>query len=157
MHTHLLEEHNHYLCRTLYCTSVFRTMAECDKHFKDVHDASDVLNLTCGECGKVFIRRGHLEEHMLSHVAESERDVFSSPEPGCKSEFAHEHDLQCYMKGHEQEGWKCLQCNFVTAEKHNLKQHIVQQHEQPSLPCRAGCFQKFKTRDAHLRHEKTHK
>ncbi len=90
---HLLEDHNRYLCRMLYCTSVFRTMAECDKHFKDVHDASDMHDLMCGECGKVFIRRGHLEEHMLIHVAESECDVFSCPEPGCKSEFAREHDL----------------------------------------------------------------
>ncbi len=100
-------------------------MTECDKHFKDVHDASNILDLTCGECGKVFIRRGHLEEHMLIHVTKSEREVFSCPEPSCKSKFARECNLQHHMKGHAEEGWKCPQCDFVTAEKHNLKQHIV--------------------------------
>ncbi len=154
VHTHLLEVHNRYLCKTLYCTAIFKSAAQCESHYNNVHATGEDEAFKYVTCGKTFSRRAHLRKHALKHVSEEERKFYECPEEDCTLSFSRERDLARHVKSHSESEWRCHLCEFVTKEKCTLQQHVTQQHEEPKIPCHAGCTQKFKTYDAHLRHER---
>ncbi len=151
--THLLEVHNRYLCKMSYCTAIFKSAAQCKSHYNDVHTTGEDEAFKCITC-KTFSRRAHLRKHALKHVSEEEREFYECPEEDCTLSFSRKRDLARHVKSHSESEWHCHLCEFVTNEKHTLWQHVTQQHEEPKIPCRAGCTQKFKTYDACLHHER---
>ncbi len=151
--THLLEVHDRYLCKMSYCTAIFKSAAQCESHYKDVHATGEDEAFKCDTCGKTFSGRAHLCKHALKHVSEEQREFYECPEEDCMLSFSRERDLTRHVKSHSESEWHCHLCEFVTNEKCTLRQHVTQQHEEPKIPCRVGCTQKFKTYDAHLRHE----
>ncbi len=153
VHTHLLEVHNCYLCKTSYCTALFKSAVRCESHYNDMHATGEDEAFKCDTCGKTFSRRVHLREHALKHVSEEEREFHECPEEGCMLSFSGKHDLACHVKSHSESVWSCHLCEFVTNEKRTLRQHVTQQHEEPKIPCHMRCTQKFKTYDACLCHE----
>ncbi len=152
--THLLEVHDHYLCKTSYCTALFKSAVQCESHYNDVHATGEDKAFKCDTCSKTFSRRAHLQEHALKHVSEEEREFYECPEEDCTLSFLREHDLAHHAKSHSESVWSCHLCEFVINEKCTLRKYVTQQHEEPKIPCCAGCTQKFKMYDACLCHER---
>ncbi|CAC5358661.1 KRAB [Mytilus coruscus] len=74
----------------------------------------------CGECGKIFQMKHHLQTHMKVHIPEKS---FSCDK--CHKKFTLSHHLQQHIRVHTGERpYKCEVCEKAFISSSNLKRHL---------------------------------
>lgn len=106
----------------------------------------------CKNCGKPFISRGNLHDHVSTY---HENKKFKCSK--CKSSFRYMKKLKQHVKKtHAEKKHKCKQCKAAFFAPYKLAEHVKAQHENLRWYCSVpGCSQKTLQRTSaadHLRH-----
>lgn len=92
---------------------------------------SSVRPHICGICGKGFVHKSYLMEHMSYHTGERQFQCYH-----CGNRFQAQSALVKHMKRHTStKDFACNNCPKAFAVKTDLKSHIRLVHEKPQVPC----------------------
>ena len=85
----------------------------------------------CGICGKGFVHKSYLMEHMSYHTGERQFQCYH-----CGNRFQAQSALVKHMKRHTTtKDFACNNCPKAFAVKTDLKSHIRLVHEKPQVSC----------------------
>ena len=92
---------------------------------------SSVRPHICGICGKGFVHKSYLMEHMSYHTGERQFQCYH-----CGNRFQAQSALVKHMKRHTaSKDFACNNCPKAFAVKTDLKSHIRLVHEKPQASC----------------------
>lgn len=109
------------------------------------------------ECGKSFLRKGHLHRHELTaHLKERQ---FVCEKEGCNAAFALKHHLTRHAKLHDNpKPFECTWplCGKAFAKHEQLRMHTCSEHTGEALFKCDKCSEnvEFKTKSEYKKHEK---
>jgi KRAB domain-containing zinc finger protein len=140
-------------CDTL-CESV-RAMLE---HKKNHHSSA-----SCHLCGKVFVEKGHLENHLMRHGIgkdgknhQNERDFMCEI---CSKTFTRKNYLVIHMKNHAEKSIKCTVCSKMFRWNSALQAHLTAAHgmgpKEGACTCEF-CGRQFQDKSNYRQHRYTH-
>lgn len=140
-------------CDTL-CESV-RAMLE---HKKNHHSSA-----SCHLCGKVFVEKGHLENHLMRHGIgkdgknhQNERDFMCEI---CSKTFTRKNYLVIHMKNHAEKSIKCTVCAKMFRWNSALQAHLTAAHgmgpKEGACTCEF-CGRQFQDKSNYRQHRYTH-
>ena len=140
-------------CDTL-CESV-RAMLE---HKKNHHSSA-----SCHLCGKVFVEKGHLENHLMRHGIGkdgknhlNERDFMCEI---CSKTFTRKNYLVIHMKNHAEKSIKCTVCSKMFRWNSALQAHLTAAHgmgpKEGACTCEF-CGRQFQDKSNYRQHRYTH-
>ena len=140
-------------CDTL-CESV-RAMLD---HKKNHHSSA-----SCHLCGKVFVEKGHLENHLMRHGIgkdgknhENERDFMCEI---CSKTFTRKNYLVIHMKNHADKSIKCTVCSKMFRWNSALQAHLTAAHgmgpKEGACTCEF-CGRQFQDKSNYRQHRYTH-
>ena len=131
------------VCSKGFMTSYMRT-----RHKQQCHNTERPFK--CEFCSKRFKVRNAMTTHMKTHTSEK-----NLPCPVCNKMYALSRDLLRHMKTHtDDRPFQCQYCQKSYKQKSTLTTHI-QKHFVGSFACQF-CPLKFRTPQAHGRHESEH-
>ncbi|XP_067875093.1 zinc finger and BTB domain-containing protein 1-like [Heterodontus francisci] len=105
----------------------------------------------CAVCGKGFLQRGHLTEHMATH---NKAKQFSCQV--CGREFLRERELRLHVAMHTGDArYECQVCGRGSYRKHNHLRHMACHLSQGQAICQV-CFEIFRNEADLERHLEIH-
>jgi hypothetical protein len=129
------------------CSRYFLTEAERKEHIASVHENYPVRSeATCLYCNKICSDKYVLNTHIIYHHSVVKiRCKFY----GCYQYFhtqpqADTHFEQQHQKIEASKKFQCSNCNYRSADKGFLEQHISRTHGDKILPC-PNCSKRFST------------
>ncbi|XP_063899708.1 myoneurin [Helicoverpa armigera] len=84
-----------YVCRYPECGWAFRSASKLVRHARR---HTDERKHACGTCGRAFLRREHLREHLARHHLPAARAPRLCTHPGCEQSFTNMSSLYMHMK-----------------------------------------------------------
>ncbi|XP_048378606.2 zinc finger and BTB domain-containing protein 1-like [Stegostoma tigrinum] len=104
---------------------------------------------TCQVCGKGFLQRGHLTEHVASHASKFPCRI-------CGQEFPQERELRLHAASHAGDTrYACWMCGQGSRRKHGHLRHMVGHLSPGQVLCRV-CFEIFRGAPELQRHLESH-
>merc|ERR1719234_2054377 len=111
------------------CSQSFNQARDLKTHTMQRH--SSVRPHICGICGKGFVHKSYLMEHMSYHTGERQFQCYH-----CGNRFQAQSALVKHMKRHTaSKDFACNNCSKAFAVKTDLKSHIRLVHEKPQASC----------------------
>jgi len=111
------------------CSQSFNQARDLKTHTMQRH--SSVRPHICGICGKGFVHKSYLMEHMSYHTGERQFQCYH-----CGNRFQAQSALVKHMKRHTaSKDFACNNCPKAFAVKTDLKSHIRLVHEKPQASC----------------------
>lgn len=111
------------------CSQSFNQARDLKTHTMQRH--SSVRPHICGICGKGFVHKSYLMEHMSYHTGERQFQCYH-----CGNRFQAQSALVKHMKRHTaSKDFACNNCPKAFAVKTDLKSHIRLVHEKPQMCC----------------------
>ncbi|OAF66214.1 hypothetical protein A3Q56_06049 [Intoshia linei] len=140
---HQYQETDIKICKI--CNLKFRKRLDLQCHVKNAHSEEKPFN--CTFCGKKFITRSRLTEHIRSHTGEK---PFKCTE--CSWAFASASNLKQHIKCHKGfKPYKCQHCHLSFSTRGNLKQHMHCHTGEKPFACEV-CTRKFRRRRHVVQH-----
>jgi KRAB domain-containing zinc finger protein len=145
---------NAFKCK-FHCRKYFLTEAHCEEHIASAHKRPMRAEVTCLYCNKICIDKHVLNSHIhRNHSAVKILCKFL----GCGQYFhtqteANKHFELQHKKMEENKKYRCLKCNFRSAYKDDVKNHISRMHGEKILPCPncSKCFSSSYTLKFHIK------
>ena len=111
------------------CSQSFNQARDLKTHTMQRH--SSERPHVCGICGKGFVHKSYLMEHMSYHTGERQYQCYH-----CGNRFQAQSALVKHMKRHTaSKDFVCNNCPKAFAVKTDLKSHIRLVHEKPQVSC----------------------
>ena len=124
--------------------------SEVQQEIHEISSASE--DLLCSECGKVFISKYSMENHVYyCH----QKQYIPYPCPVCKKEFKLKPELNKHMKIHGPRSHSCTLCPKAFKTKLNLNAHKKLHNNERKFEC-SVCFKRFKVKGNLEKHSKLH-
>ena len=156
--------------RHLYTTHKIEREVECDKCStlcKSVqalldHKKSQHVAATCPQCGKVFVEKGHLENHLQGCCERQARGSdladFNFMCAHCPKTFSRKCYLDIHMTKHSEKTLKCPICEKMYRWKSGLQCHLAASHgmgPKDAFTCEF-CDKTFCDKSNYKQHRYTH-
>lgn len=91
-----------------------------------VAEASSTGQFPCSECGHVFTRRHHYDDHVRTHTGER---PFACTHDGCDKRFSRANGLTRHQETHRNAAtFQCPHCSSTFSRQDHWKRHGKQQH-----------------------------
>ncbi|XP_063705115.1 zinc finger protein 384-like [Culicoides brevitarsis] len=112
--------------------------------------------VSCDKCGKPFVNRFNLENHMVSAHGQHEETNSVFRCRICEKQFASRNDLAEHMQAHQTQERLCETCGKAFPSANALKVH-VRSHGAQNFPCLAeGCDKSFRSQVQLTQHAQVH-
>lgn len=126
------KRHRDYVCKEENCETKCPNWTSLRKHMKLIHPKGFI----CDFCQKTFKCKLTLEDHVMTHFSETDRDVFKCTYDGCSRVYFYKRNLKQHVKTfHEGKRFKCdvENCGKTFATKAKLQNHCVLLHTNPKI------------------------
>ena len=133
INNHHKGSHGKCYCNT--CGKACNTPRMLSRH---MYSHKEDLPYPCDDCEKHFAFSGQLKQHRFKH-----RTVAAFPCTQCEKRFMREGELVKHIKVHENIDRKCDNCDYVTKDPRNLKQHAKIHTDDFPYSC-ALCLKPFR-------------
>lgn len=142
--------------KTFFCKLCSYSVNRCDsmtKHIARVHSKGRVIpEHQCEVCGKVFIEKTYLRNHMVSHNKERQYKCHV-----CGQDFHRQASLKRHTQGHsDSKQFSCTLCDYQTNRKNLIYRHVDMHKSGRAYSC-VICKTQFFTQFAFRSHMFTHK
>lgn len=141
---HMPEENREaYPCQ--FCDKRFKHLEYVQTHIKIVHTGE--CSFICEECGKGFVLKSGLKEHLLTH--NNDTIVQCSY---CPKAFKNVAQLRTHEDIHKHTTYICPQCGLQLNTKRTLRMHMVVHSDQKKFKCQycGNEYKRAKTLKTHL-------
>lgn len=123
------------------CQKTFKRRYVLLEHVK-VHVNPD--QYACPECHKRFSTKRHLNDHIVLHIPEEEREYQCEK---CLKRYATSSRLTIHMRSHNEESnYQCCYCEKTFRQEAILKNHVKSVHEGSNQHICEICAKVFKTK-----------
>lgn len=115
-----------FLCTWPDCGKTYSKACKLEEHLRSHTNTRPFI---CNQCGKSFLRNGHLKRHHTT--AHTDEKAFICLWPDCKKAFSLKHHLRRHQRSHEDSRpFRCSTegCDAAFTRKEQLKKHLVSLH-----------------------------
>lgn len=126
------KRHRAYVCKEKNCETECPNWTLLRKHMKLIHPKG----FTCDFCQKTFKCKVTLEEHIMLHFSESDREVFKCTYESCTRVYFYKRNLKQHIRTfHEGNRFKCEVegCGKTFATKAKFQNHSTSIHTNPKM------------------------
>ncbi|XP_065347053.1 zinc finger protein 429-like [Cloeon dipterum] len=146
-------------CGFYGCTTYFHTEKEKEQHMQEDIYAKhfkrrERRNVRCKFCKNVKFSRSL--EVLRAHMNRFHPELVACTRVGCKEYFKSksemiQHIISSHKRAINQDHFKCMQCEYFTTVKCNLKKHVESKHMPKTFKC-DSCDAKFGSKRIVNRH-----
>ncbi|KAL8603957.1 hypothetical protein ACOMHN_039001 [Nucella lapillus] len=135
------------------CEKVFKNKHACRRHVKMVHEGVSCYKHYCEYCGKGFLTKGHMRDHIALHHLKIKRYTCDY----CSQQFVCAPTLRRHIrKEHtKHKPYECQHCGERFFEKTPLQRHLTQHTGLAPFMCE-HCGKGFYTKHSFTNHASTH-
>ena len=135
------------------CEKVFKNKHACRRHIKMVHEGVSCYKHHCEHCGKGFLTKGHMRDHIALHHLKIKRYMCDY----CEQQFVCGPTLRRHVrKEHtKHKPYQCQHCGERFFEKTPLQRHLTVHTGLAPFMCE-HCGKGFYTKHSFTNHGSTH-